>query len=547
MDGGSSGGGLLSGLGAKASSAGTFLNAGLQQGFMTGSTTFAGAGKLGFMNSTAGAAAGAAGIAAGGAMAVHGGMNVYNDFKSGDVSGKTALSGLETAGGAIGAGALIALGASNPIGWVALAVGGLAMAGRAAWDYADYCKESTDATKELQEETDRQVKQMKEQHREEMKSYNEFNQKIQQTNDYETAKSLILQSGIATEEELQGEQYKSLGALKELTQQYINSKNEMNQNSETFLRNLKNETNKDQQGFISDFLKKYGEDMDYKNLGDKDKAAINEYGQQMQDYISELVASGDIDKEENKHAKYMWEKGILDRDYTDYLTEDDYRALFRDGTNADRRVVGKKMLAQDKYYNSLMANGDNAKDVLGWKYNYNTINGNEEEIAKQLAGLVGASERKDKESVESYVSSLKLAGLNSLDQLAGDDKTKIENALKNVGIESYRVGSDFIAYDQIAQLHQGEAVLTADTTTDLKATLGTENVSTWSSDSLSENISRGFDSVAGVIVDQTKTLVSKMNEIIQVITNLPSSNNSNLATASRFATTRSLDDYALVR
>ena len=43
-----------------------------------------------------------------------------------------------------------------------------------------------------------------------------------------------------------------------------------------------------------------------------------------------------------KHLAYMVEKGLLNHDYTDdNVTKGDYRILFREGTNADRRTAGE--------------------------------------------------------------------------------------------------------------------------------------------------------------------------------------------------------------
>lgn len=129
-------GGNLLGLGGKSggssliSSAGTYIGSGLANGFSNAAPTAMGAGKIGAFTGTAGALAGAAGVAAGGAMAVKGGMDVYNDFKNNDITWKTGASAGGAVAGAAGAGALIALGASNPIGWVALGVGALALGAR---------------------------------------------------------------------------------------------------------------------------------------------------------------------------------------------------------------------------------------------------------------------------------------------------------------------------------------------------------------------------------------------------------------------------------
>lgn len=471
---------------------------------------------------------------AGGGLAIYDGVkDIGTDFNnarkgdqySGYATGRTAMDVVEIGAGAtaVGAGALTALGvATGPVGWIALGVAGLAAAGKAAFDYAEYCEKSTDATENLTKQTEAQLKQMQDNHYKEMSSLNEFNERIQQTNDVETAKKLMIEAGIATESELQGEQYNSIKALKELTQTYVDSKKAMNEDTEKYFQDLKNMTNDEQKGFIKDYLKKYGEDMDYKNLGEKDKAAINEYGKQMQLYIQDLVDSGEIDNESNKHAKYMWEHGILDKNYNDDLTEDDYRILFREGTNADRRQVGNNMLSLDKYYNGLMASGTNSKDVLGWKYNYNAINGNEEEISGKVSSLIAASKSNDKSSVESYVSALKLLGVNSLDNLPDNMKTDVQNALNAVGINSYAIGSNYIPENGLAYLHEGEAVLTKAAANILRSNTNFNASSVYGVSDAIQNGStlnrEGFNLVVNAIKDQTAQLIAKMDQILAAVT-----------------------------
>ena len=68
------------------------------------------------------------GVLIGGAEIAHGISGALDNTRSGT---SRALSGVEAAGGAAGIGALIGLGASNPIGWIALGIGGIAAAASA--------------------------------------------------------------------------------------------------------------------------------------------------------------------------------------------------------------------------------------------------------------------------------------------------------------------------------------------------------------------------------------------------------------------------------
>lgn len=459
----------------------------------------------------------AGGAVAGGAMAIKGGYDVYNDFATGNVSGKTALSGAGAAGGAIGAGALIALGASNPIGWIALAVGGLALAGRAAWEYADYVEKSTDASEELQKALDEEVRMKEENSQREMVALDNYHERIKQSTDFETAKKLAIEAGITTEEELRDAQIDTKDALVELTAAYIAEKRKLNQDTTQYLKDIKGINNEEQKQFIDEFLTKYGETMDYDDLGQKDYKALNAYGFQMQEYATQLINEGKISSDgksyENdtyKHIAYMVEKGLLGHDYTDgNFTEGDYRILFRTGTNADRRVAGKTMLTNGTYYNNVLADSY-VRDVLGNKYQYNAMLGNESAIASILGELVLAAADGDKTAVENYITQLKNLGVYSKDDLGGQAKTDLEAAMQKVGIESYRIGLNRVPYDNyLANLHEGEAVLTASTAGELRNLITT----------FRETNNQGFV-VDAAISNQTIILVNKLDEVVKAVQNI---------------------------
>lgn len=458
-------------------------------------------------------------------MAIKGGMDVYNDFANNQVSGKTALSATGAAGGAIGAGALIALGASNPIGWIVLAVGGLALAGRAAWEYAEYCKKSTDATEELQKATEAEIRKKQDKDKKEELILEQYQERIKQSGDLETAKKLAIEAGITTEEEMKEKQIDSMKALQDLTDQYVKSKQQFNDDTTKYLKDLKAENNKDQQAFIQEFLKKYGEDMDYKDLGSKDYKALNAYGLEMQSYAQSLIdagkisASGDTSNDAYKHIAYMVKNGLMDNNYYDNtFSEWDYRILFRAGTNADRRVVGKQMLLANggEYYNNVLLDSY-VRDVLGNKYNTNYTMGNEQAISNTIAMLqevINSNEDQEakKKKVQSYISSLKSYGLYDKDKLPNTEKTILENAMLSAGIESYRSGLSYVPYDDyLANLHEGEAVITAATANELRNLITTYRKS--------QQTNVNLDTA---IQNQTTVLVNKMDQMIQAIENINS-------------------------
>ena len=449
-------------------------------------------------------------------MAVKGGMDIYNDFANNQVSGKTALSAGGAIGGAVGAGALIALGASNPVGWVALAVGGLALAGRAAWEYAEYCEKSTDATEELQKATNAEIRQKQDKDKKEELLLANYQERIKQSGDFETAKKLAIEAGITTEKEMQQKEIDSMEALQALTDEYIRSRKKLNEDTTQYLKNIKGVNDQQQKDFISEFLKKYGENMDYKDLGEKDYKALNAYGLQMQSYAQSLIdageisSSGDTSNDAYKHIAYMVKNGLMDNNYYDNtFSEWDYRILFRAGTNADRRVVGKQMLLANggEYYNNVLLDSS-VRDVLGNKYQANYTLGNETAIANTLGELFLAAGEKDKTKVESYLSTLRSLGLYSSDGLQEPTKSKLKSTLDGLGL-SFRSGLSYVPYDNyVANLHEGEAVITAATANELR------NLITTYRESQQNNVN-----LDAAIQNQTIALVNKIDEVISVVQN----------------------------
>lgn len=498
-----------------------------------GSTIKTGAGKVGTAAKTGLSTIGngsmlagvgnLASVAGGAYLGYQGFSNMASDISNGEFNLGTGLSTAQgiagttaaVAGGtAIGASLLGASGvaaAAGPIGWAALAVAGIVAAGKAAYDYS---KKSVDASEELKAATEAEIKTKKEANLQEEKELNKVYAQIRQTNDLEYAKQLAVNAGITTEAELREEQINTKDALVELTEEYISQKKKLNQDTTQYLSDIKGINDKEQKDFIEDFLTKYGIDKDYGDLTNEDKQVINSYGQEMQDYAREMIEAGNISADGKtyandtyKHLAYMVEKGLLDHDYTDdNVTKGDYRILFREGTNADRRTAGKTMLLNDEIYNSLLAN-ESVRSVLGYKYDYNTMLGNEQSIATTLGELVYAANENDKDSVEGYVKTLKQLGVNSIDDLTGSAKEDLQNALNQVGIESYRQGINNVPADQLAMLHQGEAVLTASTANELR------NMT----DVYRETTSQTFN-LDAIIQNQTSALIIKMDEIIRAIT-----------------------------
>lgn len=474
-------GGKIPNIGGKLSSAGTFLNAGLQQGFAKGSTTALGAGKLGFMNSTAGAVAGGAGILAGGAMAVKGGMDVYNDFQNDNVNAGTAMSAVGAAGGAVGAGALLALGASNPIGWVALATGGIALLGRSMYDAANNFEL---AGKQVEKEFNDVASRLQEESMQKEESLLEVKESLKSDQDIEEARRKLIETGMLSDKDLQKAQKASKEELEKLTDQYIKSTRELSDEEQEIIENMKsekageaNETAKS----IKDWFEK-----DFKNNNTKEN---NEVAKNLiMNTASQLNAKGSAnwtDKEKKFMERYQknFKNGELKDGYKDL------KWILEGGGSwggISDAVMGN---ATDIVENTGFVNYANARGAGIKDYN-----GVDPSLATYIAAIRAA---KTQEELDVAISKAKEAGV-----VYSEWESQIKNN-HGLTVPAFRVGTDSIPYDNYpALLHEGEAVLTASTANELRSLVD-------------EYRSAKYDSarIEKAIQDQTTVLVESLNAI----------------------------------
>lgn len=477
------GGKLLGGAGGKAlgglSGAGTYLNAGLQQGFAKGSITAFGAGKLGFMSSTGGAIAGGAGILAGGAMAIKGASDVINDFKEGDVNAGTAMSATGAVGGAVGAGSLIALGASNPVGWVALAIGGIAMVGKAAYDSANAYKEGGKLVKQEYEKIRTSYK--KEISEREDLLYN-IQDNLENDKNIEKARADLINSGMLSEEDMQKAQKASKEELEKLTKQYLISTGKFSDSVDAITDKYGNMAQQDTNDVNKSIRDWYNANKNNKN--DTNKGM-------MEKMVMETVAALE-ERKSNGASLSEDEQWFLD-EYTKNESngnrrQKDYEWVLDKGNNLSvfyNNVKGDRLESVTRYAANNGANGIKSYEYYDPK-----------EVSKWMSELRTAIDTNDKSKAEAALKGAKDADLPK------DKFSEIGEAIEKFGL-SYRVGTDSIPFDNYpALLHEGEAVLTASTANELRSLVDeyreTKNEST---------------RLEKAIRDQTTVLVEKLNAI----------------------------------
>lgn len=481
--------GILGGVSNGLNSAGTFIGSGLANGFSNAAPTAIGAGKIGALTGTGGAIAGAAGVLAGGAMAVKGGMDVYNDFQSGDVNAGTALSGIGAAGGAVGAGALLAFGASNPIGWVALAIGGAGLLGRKLYDLAT---ETGDISDELQEQTNEVMKNYQETHNKEIDSLNEVRDQLLKSNDAEEQKQLLINAGIATQEELNDEMYNNKQALVDLTDQYIASQKELNGAAEELVSQLENKDNEQQNSISTGMFSIL--DKNYNEMSDSDKQAAAEFGKKYYSWLQEQAASG------NEDASWRLDKmdkngiNLLD----DEFTSKDLDAIMHYGVNSTSNKLVKSFMTDSDNVHNITTNKA-IQEALGLDSSFSKTDWTT--AANYIESAINSN---DNDTTNNYLAQAKAMGLTY--DVLSKMSPELTKQLNDKGISSYRQGINDVPADQLAYLHQGEAVLTASTANELRNMTDTYRETTTQS-----------ANIDAIIQEQTSSLITKMDEIIKVI------------------------------
>ena len=498
---GNGGGNLLGGsLGGKLGSAGTFLNAGLQQGFAKGSTTFIGAGKLGFMNSTAGATAGVAGIAAGAAMGVDGGIKAYENFKKGDKMGG-ALRTTEAVAGVGGAAALLALGASNPIGWVALGVGAVAMFAAKAHEHNEALKDTVEnnkaMAKDVKERWDNFNSSMKDELETRQTTLQDMKTELENGKDAEAVRTELINSGILSEEQVKDLRKAEGDALQTLVNTYLTETGKLSGVAEK-VSNAFSDYEQEVTGGARNEIARYLNDHKGNEEG-------NAYYNEVYDAVKTAVDTtykkkrdvGSLSKDEEKLLK-KWEWASKDDD----VSRSDLKHLINSvGDHAISQMLTKNDLTK-------LASGRSGKSYGEHMKNYQS-----KKLDKTAAELITkAAYAPSKEQAILY---LKQSGYTP--ESADPYKTQINNVMSSTpwGIQwtkekgYFRTGTDSIPYDNYpALLHEGEAVLTASTANELRGLVDEYRATK------EDNIK-----LEKAIQDQTNALVTRLDAIYNKIGN----------------------------
>ena len=474
---------------------------------------------------SAGTLAGIAGGIAGGAYGIATGIS---DIAEGE---HKTRGGISIAGGAAALGGSAALGAAalgvgaanvwNPVGWVLLAGGGLAVLGTALHRYATTISESEKTVKEnmksISEAYNQEAKDRKESARsivDEMIKTNDSTESEQQ------ARNFLVEQGVISTTEAQE---KSAAELKKLTLAYAEAQDvfmskdikglseKASDIASRRVRESESEAEKGLEQSITDALSKSqklirtrggrgyvvsslydeaGAETETYNLIKllQSKAAGTEYEQRLYDITH--TDSGELRKDVNKQSilglvSTLKSKGII--------TPSSYAASAKSwGLSAEYSIpdISSSELEIENYVSAI-------RNILAAR---NTAS--DEELAglfQQLSSYGAKLTDKEKADLKNEIPLL----TNIYDNL------KIRGA-KNLP-EKYAVGSPYITEDKLAFLHKGEAVLTAEeNSTALRNLLGVSSQQT-------NATYTSATEVVNAILAQTESLKTMMNIIIETI------------------------------
>jgi Asp-tRNA(Asn)/Glu-tRNA(Gln) amidotransferase C subunit len=360
-----------------------------------------------------GAAMLAGGVAGGTALGFDGIKGMMDNEKS---AGYRVASGAEAALGIGGTAALLSpalgLGLTNPIGWIALVTGGITFFAKNAIENAT---ELSGNAKDVERQIGDIGDSLKKENAQRLSDISELRYQFTQETDIEKQRQLLEESGLFNKEDLQNKEEEQLLALIDSYKNSVSALDEVTEGAlklaDKFYSDQQNEQQKD---FI------------------KDLKSTDLTESQMTDIISLLQTSVTDDDLLEKFSKALEDKNI---------TKDEFNDLLYGGKNSwfDKNNLEDKSLD--------VAGMQRVAGYLGWDKSYVTAD-NMEEVVKLYNKFADPtnSEEDRKAAWEAIVNS----------GLEDEVRNIYGNQLKVYG---YSEGSNYITKDQLAMIHEGEAVV----------------------------------------------------------------------------------------
>lgn len=463
-------------------------------------TPMAGTGAGGLTSAMSIPAVGLAGGAIGAGLATYGYSNMsdYNKenrtglaFSSGTGATLGAAGGAMLAGGAIAGMAGVGVAnAWNPIGWGLLIGSAITLVATEIYDAATTIGGSA---RQVEAEYEAEKERINKQFRDQRDTLETIQSNLENNEDLETQRTLLINSGILSEHDIEIARNAQKDSLEKLTTAYLTATGKISPE-------IENDLDKYEQ---SD--KAMAEDLQ-KNF----RSVANKYldDGKLTDGSNELKAVDtmlytiykDLDANSGKYDSWTEET----QDLYDNLVK-----AYKDGKLTSKEV---NWVIDEGWRNQSFVEANISADALNAGYKKIMTNdstssfGNEMGISGTFHGTERAMEavtlanqallQTSKEGAKEYLDKAKAKGYKS------SEFSEIKEAADKWGLTGYKLGSSYIPYDMIAQLHAGERVLTANQNKEYTKELETGNGSI---------IVNSIQDVVSAIQNQTKTIIDYLS------------------------------------
>lgn len=411
-------------------------------------------------------AAGLAGVAAGAGMAWYGANEAINDFKSGDTGFGIANAAGATAG-AVGAGALASGliwggAAAGPIGWVALAVAGITLlttnivkAATTIGEVEAIEKAYDEAAKSVKKEAKNQEHSL----REILYNLDEFDELVKSgkatEEDLENIKRSIINTELLSESEVEKVRDANADSLRDLTKAYLKATDQWSDETEAMLNKyekLDKKYAKDVKSNLVDLLQNWNDS----GLLERDKEALGA----TEDLLYELYSG--------------LEERTSSGEDLDKATQKIYESLSKAFDDGELSAKEANTIIDSGLWNTHFKNADFGVESLMTSLGIMSTHGNVGQSA-YLSVTNGLGNYYGSENVQ-YVADIvgKVKSGNGvataeeaaalLDELKSKGFTsaqysEIGEAAEQWGLQGYSEGTNYVDRDQIALIHEGEAVV----------------------------------------------------------------------------------------
>ena len=347
---------------------------------------------------------GLAGAGLGAGFFIDGAKGVFNQESN---TGTRVLSGVEAAAGAAGAGLLLA---SNPIGWAALLAAGSTYLVKKWYENAT---ELSGNAKKVESDIDAIGESLQEENRRRLEEISTLSYQFDKESDVSKQRQLLEESGLFSQEELNNT---ADNQLKKLIESYKDATAAMGETTEALLEHAKKIYGQEQDNQQKEFVNKLGDITSSKERSDILKL------------LDPYIEDEGIKK---KITNALKDSVISDAEWKDIL--DGGKNKLWDKNNFTDQVIpvdAMQMIAGFANMGMEFTSADNAGEVI-----------------KLYNSFAQARTEADKEKAREAI---KKSGLEEeVKKVFGD----------NLSILGYSEGSNYIDHDQIAILHEGEAVV----------------------------------------------------------------------------------------